>query len=364
MLNNRDEATKPRRKIVFLYAEIAGFLPPLLKHICEEYHAEIHIFHWDKKRLKPYTPPAIPNVTYYARSTFTDAELVEAAVSLNPILVYVSGWMDKTYLKACLRLKQAGTVVVTGFDDKWVGSFRQRIGSCIFPYVYRRYFSKAWVAGPYQYHFARRMGFSDRDILFDLLSADTDLFLNSSDTRWSTNRNRNFLYVGNFREVKGTSILAEAFSIYKKQLNGTWGLHAVGNGPDEGQLRQVEEIRVHPFASQSDLVQIANDCDVFVLPSINDQWGVVVHEFASLGLPLLLSENVGARATLFIRDFNGLEFRNNSPRELALCMKEFENLPTNVLARMGARSEILSKRISVETSTANFISAVDWNNKA
>lgn len=342
-------------KILYLYSEVVGYLIPVFNEFVQTYNAEVHVIHWDENRLKPYVPPNINGVKYYKRSEFSVSELQNLAIALRPDIVYVSGWMDKGYLKTTSVLRKQGIPIVVGFDDMWEGRLRQRVGSILFPVLYKKYFSHAWVAGPYQFEFAKRLGFDNKRVIFDLLSANTDHF---TPVKRIEMEQRSFLYVGNFRFVKGTDILAEAYSIYRNELNGTWGLTCVGNGEMEDQLRENKEIEIHPYADESRLKEIASACDVFVLPSRHDQWGVVVHEFCALGMPLILSEYVGASATFFIEGFNGFSYSSNSAQELARKMKVMEAGTSEQLQVMKDSSRLLSKRISVKSSAANFISII------
>ena len=209
-------------------------------------------------------------VTFYKRSDYSSKDLLLFVLSLKPDIVYISGWMDKGYLKITSRLKKQGVPVVAGFDDMWEGRLRQRIGAILFPFYLKKYFSHAWVAGPYQFEFAKRLGFSNKEVIFDLLSANTAKFTLPERKK---KEQKSFLYVGNFRAVKGTDILAEAYSIYRSELQGSWGLTCVGNGEMEEVLKYNKEIEIHPYANESELKAIASNCDVFVLPSRHDQWG-------------------------------------------------------------------------------------------
>lgn len=343
--------------ILYLYSELVGYQMPVLKTYVDAYKAKVHVISWDKNKLKPYTPPDIENVFFTKRSAYNKKTLLDYCLAIKPDIVYVSGWMDKDYLHATKRLKKMSIPVVAGFDDIWTGSFRQKIGSLIFPVVYKRYFSHAWVAGAYQFEFAKKLGFKNDEIIFDLLTANTNSFTTKSNEIRSS-INANFLYVGNFRKVKGTDILIDAFKIYREKYNGKWGLTFVGNGDLESYLMQNSEVKIYPFSNEEKLMQIAESSDVFILPSRHDQWGVVVHEFTALGKPLILSENVGAKSTFFINGFNGFLFRNNSVEDLAKKMLEMSNLPVERLNQMSRNSLLLSKKINVETSAANFISLI------
>jgi glycosyltransferase involved in cell wall biosynthesis len=321
------------------------------------YKAEIHVVNWDKKKIKPYIPPEVRGVTYYKRSEYSKKELLILTKKIGPDIVYISGWMDRGYLYVTKQLKRNGIPVVTAFDDMWVRSFRQVIGSFIFPFYFKKFFTHAWVAGAYQYEFARRLGFNNNEIIFDMLSADTKVF-NSKNRQldYLNNTPKAFLYVGNFRKVKGFDILIKAFNIYKKKYSGCWKLICVGNGELLEIAKNQEQVEVFPFSKSEKLIEISKLASVFILPSRHDQWGVVVHEFASLGMPLILSEHVGSRSTFFIDNFNGLMFYKNSPEELAKKMFDFTKIHSDKLQEMSDNSILLSKRITIESSSANFIS--------
>ena len=348
-------------KILYLYSELVGYQIPIFQHYVENYNAEVYVVSWDKKKLKPYTPPNILGVTYHKRSKYSKEELLELALKFNPDIIYISGWMDKSYLYVTKRFKKRGVPIVTAFDDIWVNSIRQKIGAFIFPFIFKKYFSHAWVAGPYQYEYAKRLGFKNQNIIFDMLSANSSLFLKQNRNVNNTNfdEEKAFLYVGNFLKIKGVDILIKAYELYRTKYKGKWKLICVGNGELRQSLIENQEIEVLPFSDEKKLIDISKRADVFILPSRHDQWGVVVHEFVSLGMPLLLAENIGSRATFFIDGFNGLLFRNNSPEDLAKKMYVFSQFETNKLSDMGKKSHLLSSRINIASSAANFISILD-----
>tara|TARA_B110000037_G_C17095772_1_gene495928 strand:+ start:711 stop:1751 length:1041 start_codon:yes stop_codon:yes gene_type:complete len=343
-------------KIVFLYSELVGYLMPIFRLLISKYNFEVHVIHWDKeKKIKPYEPDHIKGVYYYPSSNFSKFQILNLCVTINPDIIYISGWMDKSYLHTAKYFKNLGIPIVTGFDDRWLGTLRQKIGAFIFPFLYKKYFSHAWVAGTEQYEFAKKLNFPNNKIIFNLLSANTDIF-NKERVNLEISKQKSFLYVGNFRKVKGTDILVNAYKIYKSKYKGQWGLKCVGNGNLNKMMENICGLDIYPFSNEEKLIEIASKSSVFILPSRNDQWGVVVHEFSSLGLPLLLSENVGAKCTFFIEKYNGLSFKNNSADELASQMHKFSLMNDDDMESMSINSFNLSKRISPESSVANLVS--------
>ena len=348
-------------KILYLYTELGPYNIPVIRELVAEYGAEVHVVLRDKGRLKPYEPPGIAGARLYKRSDFTASGILALAKDISPSIVYVSGWMDKGYLPTARHFRSRGVPVVSGFDDLWVASARQRLGTIAFPLIYGSAFSHAWVAGPRQYEFAKRLGFPDKNVIFDMLTCDYPLFSQAGsrvEEKQSAYPNV-FLYVGNFRSVKGTDILVEAFRRYRRSLGGSWSLLCVGNGELRGLLEREASVEVRGFSSQDELVSLCGQAGAFVLPSRHDQWGVVVHEFASAGLPLILSENVGAKATFLIGGFNGTSYPSNSPRELAAAMAWMSSRTSEDLVAMGRNSTVLASKITPSTSAANLMSLLE-----
>lgn len=345
-------------RILYLYTGVMPYMIPVFKEFVQKYMADLHIVYWDQKILTPYKPPKLKNVIYYNRSEFNKNQLLKLTSEIQPDIIYVSGWMDKDYLAVVKKYKKMGIPTVSGFDDQWLGTWRQRVGSLIFPFYFRKYFSHAWINGPRQYEFVKRMGFKDQEIIFNLYTCNTDLFNKANDyiELKSKDYPKTFLYVGNFKLIKGTDILLKAFEIYKSKYQGNWKLICIGNGELKYLMDDNPEVEVMDFLSQEEIVEITRRAGVFILPSRLDMWGVVVHEFSSAGMPLILSENVGAKSTFLIENFNGLSYKNNSAENLAKAMYSISTLTDSELVEMSKNSFLLSNRIKPEMAAASFLS--------
>jgi glycosyltransferase involved in cell wall biosynthesis len=356
-------------KILYLYSEMLGYNLPILELLANRYDASVDVVHWSDKKLTPFNPAdhtSNKNIKFHDRSTLSSDDITTLATTLSPDLVYVSGWMDKGYFPALRKLKANGIPTVMGLDSQWDGSVRQMLGAVAFRLLYKKqYYSHAWVPGPLQYEYAARFGFNKNEIISNLLSGNTDLFSEAS-AALSSQKLRQypkiFLYVGRFADAKGVDILLEAFQIYKNEYRGQWYLHFVGNGPLKPLLETVAasdtHVVVEPFLPQTILVQRAAACGALILPSRYEPWGVVVHEFASAGMPLILSDAVGARQQFLIDGLNGYTFFNNSPADLAYKMHLLSNQSTDALLNMSTSSAQLASSVSPAIATASLMSVV------
>ncbi len=348
-------------KILYLYTEVMGYNLPIFDRLVSHYSATVEVFHWNENKLTPFVPEVAEGVTFHPRSSYSVNEMIAFATNLNPDVVYISGWQDKGYLSVVRKLKSLGIPIVAGLDSQWTGSLRQRVGAQLIRWVYKpRYFSYVWVPGPMQYEYAARIGFTKTEILCNLLSANSAIFADAALQRAQPHSvaRHTFLYVGRFAKQKGIDILIKAYRIYKEKYQGTWSLICIGNGPMAADLAQHADIHVQGFQSQQALSQQAQRAGAFILPSRYEPWGVVVHEFASAGLPLILSECVGARPQFLIDGANGYTFYHYSAEDLAYKMSLISTQSDEKLVSMGMLSARLAEHITPDIAAASLMSVV------
>jgi glycosyltransferase involved in cell wall biosynthesis len=350
-------------KILYLYTEVMGYNLPIFEELVMTYGATVDVVHWNQNKLTPFIPKtSSSDIRFHERSGFSPATLRQFALALSPDLVYVSGWQDRGYMPALKALKSSGAKIVMGLDSQWTGSLRHRVGAKLIEWFYKpQCVDYAWVPGPMQYAYASRIGFSKNQIISHLLTANTKVFGAAAEALGSNKAvhyPRRFLYVGRFTSQKGVDTLVDAYGIYKKTYKGKWDLTCIGTGPAEGLLRASPSINVQPYMSQIELANQARFSGAFVLPSRHEPWGVVVHEFASAGLPMVLSDQIGARPQFLVDNLNGFTFANGSADDLAMKMSMISSLSDAKLLDMGQISCQLSGALDPSIVAASFVSVL------
>lgn len=319
---------------------------------------EVHVVHWNHKKLTPYKAPELPNVFMYNRSELSVEQIKKLAKNIAPGVTVVSGWMDRGYMSVAKQLRLEGLPVVVGFDDQWHGTLKQWL-AIILGWVgyFSRFYSHAWVAGLYQFEYARRLGFEKKNIVYDLYCADLSLFnrayKDSIDKKINHYPHR-FLFVGRFEPIKGLDVLVQAWQELGAQ-KGNWELHLIGNGTLKTAFESTAGVVIKDFMQPNRLMQEVGSAGCFILPSRGEPWGVVVHEFAAAGLPLVVSDIVGAASTFLISGLNGYSFKANDPQSLATRMRQMISMTDQELHAMAVSSHVLSQRITQVTSAANLL---------
>jgi glycosyltransferase involved in cell wall biosynthesis len=286
----------------------------------------------------------------YEREQLPDLQLEALLEKISPDIIYVSGWMDKGYVAAAGKYKNK-IPVVAGFDTQWTGSFKQWLTVVLSPFRIRKYFSHCWVPGGPQRKYAQKLGFEEKRILGGLYSCDHKFFsgLISQYSKNENTRPLRFIYAGRYYSFKGIHDLFEAFKELKEE-GVEWELWCIGTG--DVKPLETEGIRHFGFVQPSALPELMKECDVFVLPSHYEPWGVVVHEFAAAGFPLICSDAVGAASAFLQHDINGYIYKAGSVSGLKAVMKKMVSTSASQRREMSAISSELASSITPETWAA------------
>lgn len=342
-------------KVLVLYSEIAGYFISCVRRYVDLHGAEVHVVRWPINPEAPFQFSDHPGIIYHERKDYDTAGLLKLAREINPDAVYVSGWIDKPYLKVARHFFRSGKPVIAAFDTQWRGDFRQRVATWLSPFLFRRQFTHVWVPGMFQYEYARRLGFARERILTGMYSADTALFEAVYAPGVAAKAQRyphRILYVGRYLDYKGVLELYHAFKELSEEQPHDWELLLVGNGPLKDELKETPNIRFQDFVQPADLPKLAMEAGAFVLPSRRDAWGVVLHEFAAAGLPLISTDAAGA-ITAFVKEgYNGFVHRRNDKASLKTVFQDLIARSDDELREMGKRSHELSKQISPDTWAA------------
>jgi len=135
-----------------------------------------------------------------------------------------------------------------------------------------------------------------------------------------------------------------------------------GGGPDSQQLTELAQELGVALTLLGDLPQeaLAEEyarADVFALLSLHETWGVVVNEAAASGLPLLLSDRVGAAHDLVRDGANGFVVPAEDVAAAAAALERLAG-DTELRQAAGARSRELVRDWGYESSVDNFVAAV------
>jgi len=339
-------------KIFYLYTEVMPYVEAVINVLVEKYNDEVCVISWDKNNKTSYKP-LLKSVKYYRRSELQDNQIFELISKFNPDLIYISGRIDKGYLKAVKEFKKKGIPILSGMDNQWHGDLKSILKIVIYYFLFKKYFTHIIVPGSRQYMMARLLGYKNK-ILLNLYSGDINLFYKHQ----KNNDKKKVIFLGRLEEVKALDMLLDAWKIINKEKTIDWELVLIGSGTLEPIAKKIKNVRICGFLSQKNILnEINGDC-IFCLPSRKEPWGVVVHEMAAAGLPMILTKEVGAGDTFLISGYNGYLLENISVNEIIIKLKKMMDLNPDQRAEMGKNSRNLALRITPDITAASIKSLI------
>lgn len=119
---------------------------------------------------------------------------------------------------------------------------------------------------------------------------------------------------------------------------------------------QREGVRLLGFRNQSELPRFYDLCDVFVLPSIHEPWGLVVNEAMNAAKAIVVSDQVGCQPDLVQDGDNGLVYPARNVKALADALERVLADPA-VYRKMGERSLERIQSFSFEANVRGLMQA-------
>jgi glycosyltransferase involved in cell wall biosynthesis len=156
------------------------------------------------------------------------------------------------------------------------------------------------------------------------------------------------LFVSKVEPRKRPADLLAAYIKLTRNSTGTEPpyLLFVGDGEQRQPLDEVvkeknlEAVRFLGFKNQTELPAYYDLCDVFVLPSVHEPWGLVVNEVMNAGRAVIISDQVGCGPDLVRNGENGYIFPAGDVAALAAVLSRVLAAPETGRA-MGAKSRTI-----------------------
>lgn len=162
------------------------------------------------------------------------------------------------------------------------------------------------------------------------------------------------LYASKLLERKRCMDLIEAYLGMKLMADGRRPhLLIVGDGPEraacEARVQAADErnVRFLGFQNQSQLPRYFDLCDLFVLPSVHEPFGLIVNEVMNAGRAIIVSDEVGCQPDLVTDGVNGRVYPARDIAALRISLEEVIS-DSDSRRRMGLESLERIDRWSIE----------------
>jgi glycosyltransferase involved in cell wall biosynthesis len=397
----RDRTTAKRFRVAYLVTHPIQYQAPLLRLIAAQPDIDLTVYFQSDMSLRPYDDPGFKHVVAWDvplldgyRSEFLPGFGRDRPVSAQwPInwgfwsrlrrerfdVLWVHGYARFVNLAAILSAKAKGLKVFVRDEATAFSSQRSRPRR----WVKRAFFEalSTVVDAFLVIGSANRAYYVTQGIpaerLFSMPYCVDNAFFASRAEEAATRRERLrrelglepgrpiILYASKFETRKRAGDLVDA---YEKLLSiggraGQAYLLLVGDGalrePLEATVRakELKDAKFLGFRNQSQLPAFYDLCDVFVLPSTNEPWGLVVNEVMAVGRPLVVSDRVGCVADLVKSGVNGAVFPMGDTEALAAALTDILSDPARA-ERMGLASRKIIAGWSFEEDLTGLRSAL------
>jgi len=186
-------------------------------------------------------------------------------------------------------------------------------------------------------HFEKRLRYPKPQIIEGYSVVDNAHF--ASAKRAEKCSPKQLLCVARFAPEKNLRLLIEAYQT--STLSASWQLRIVGGGPLKSELESLSKghnIQLDNWLNYEQLPQMYAQASCFILPSNFEPWGLVVNEAMAAGLPIIVSDAVGALPDLLAEGENGWYFDHQSKASLVETLNRLNEVSPDQLKAMGEQS--------------------------
>ena len=182
----------------------------------------------------------------------------------------------------------------------------------------------------------------------------------------------NFICVSRLIKGKGIDHLLRAVALarQRKLVDGSIRFTIVGEGPEHDALSSLArklgiaelvsfEGAVHP----DEIWRFYARADVKILPTLQDNWPLVVLEAMTMGLPVLLSRYAGSHQDLVVDGVNGYSFDPEDHSRLAELIATYSKHP-DTISTHGDASYGLVRKYDAERAATAFMNALQCATRA
>lgn len=330
-------------RVAILWKQLSGYASASFAAL-QDAGAEIMLVHRTATGDAPFDDGALAlNGAGHAWSETPDEPRLRGELErFAPDALLVISWDVGAYRRISRSLARR-TLRILCMDNSWLGTPKQWAGRIASPAIIRPCYDVAFLPGERQAAFARRLGFADDEILWGLYSCDHPTFATIADRRTGQPPPA-FLFVGRLVESKGADVLAAAYQTYRRATQDPWPLLVSGTGPMAGVLAGVPGVEMLGFVQPSEIPAVFSRAGCLVTPSRFEPWGVVIHEAASAGLPVICSTACGASTRLVLDGYNGAVVPAGKADRLAEAMASVAS--GRDLGLMGRRSSDLAAQFT------------------
>lgn len=353
-------------RLAYFVSHPIQYQAPLLRLIAADPDIQLRVFFYSDFSLHAYQDPGFGRAIewdvpltegyehqfldcwgYHQRKSFLQQPIAKDILRQLKAgkfdIIWVHGWSDICSLQAIYAANKLGIPILLRGEANLLqesSSSGKRLAKEVFLSWLFKKISRFLYVGKLNYQFYKSYGASD-DCLFQMpYAVDNNFFQKQVMIAQSSREEFRkllklepdrpiILYAAKLIEKKRPQDLLAAYQLLSKDgfQEPEPYLLFVGDGilrshlEAQAQATGWNSIRLLCFRNQSEMPAIYDLCDVFVLPSSFEPWGLAVNEVMNAGKAVVVSDQVGCAPDLVVEGQNGCVFPVGDVAALANAMR-------------------------------------------
>jgi glycosyltransferase involved in cell wall biosynthesis len=348
--------TSTKRNVLFLARELSGYFLGCMGYALKEVDdLNVTVVYWPINQEAPFDlQHQSDRLRLIPHQDLNDDQFRSLIGEFKPCIWIVSGWADAKYMRWVKSFRDTKKIVA--FDTQWKSELRFLLGSKWLYFKSIRYFFGAWVPGKRQEKLAFKFGIRPSRVKDGFYVADSQSF-QFLEKEKGVRDALHIVFINRIVQEKGFPNALIALVDHIKSHHLDWRVTVVGTGPLLDQCPKDDCIEYLGFVQPNDLKGILLRQDVYVLASHYEPWGVSVHEAALCGLPLVLSNEVGASDSFLEPGSNGFLFQSNRYDKMIEAIEKIGQLSDTEYFEFSKRSHELAGKVNLQQWTTQLL---DW----
>lgn len=201
-------------------------------------------------------------------------------------------------------------------------------------------------------------GANEKKCFISSLTVDIDQYLIDGQKR----EGKELLFVGNLIQRKGIDLLLNALPYVAEEYK----LHIVGEGPEREALkaqmialRLEDKVIFHGFLQGDALKELYAESDIFILPTREDCFGLVILEAMCAGLPVISSKYADGAYDLIIEGETGYIVDPNQATQFGTVITKLLQDKQRMKA-MGMAGKQQAEEFRFEKTAKGFAAVIDY----
>lgn len=259
--------------------------------------------------------------------------IIRVLNDINPQVLFISGWSSKEALFSLFWAKTHKRQCIIVSESSEIDSKRTFFKEFV-KKVLIKMFHAGFVGGISHKEYLLALGLDEEKIFKGYDAVDNSYFKPNSPQ--SYNSNGYILASGRFIERKNFVRFLTAYKNYRNNVANPKKLVLCGSGAlDKSIYNIIDKFKLKEFIDTPGFVQykklpkLYHNASVYVMPSLSEQWGLVVNEAMAAGIPVLASEISGSAVELIQDGINGYKFNPHSTKSITEVLIKFDKLEEN-----------------------------------